>query len=232
MGRKPVPLNLSEEDIAALTALSECEDDFDLARRAKLILALNRGETLNAISKQYGLYPASINYWKQRYREFGVQGLYTFNAEEAFGAPLRDKLLETLQKTPPGGADAWDVALLEKELVFPARKIRRYLEREGIQLRDPEMERVAAEKEARRSNRKLCKFMLTLQLLDGTEPLFRLSTVTNDVIPAPYPKSEYDKDRDLLVEDRDRMLLQLQKLEQALYYEMYVRTALMNFTAR
>lgn len=230
MGRKPVPLNLSEEDIAALTALSEREDDFDLARRAKLILALNRGETLNAISEQYGLYTSSINYWKQRYREFGVQGLYTFNAEEAFGAPLRDKLLETLQKTPPGGADAWDVALLEKELVFPARKIRRYLEREGIQLRDPEMERVAAEKEARRSNRKLCRFKLTLELLDGEERVFGMYTATQDIVPAPLSRAEYGRDPDLRVEDRNRMLLLVQAMERTIYQEMNRLTITMDFS--
>ena len=64
------------------------------------------------------------------------------------------------------------MALLEKELAFPARKIRHYLEREGIQLRDPEMERIAAEKAARRRDRKQCRLQLTLQLLDDEGPSF------------------------------------------------------------
>ncbi len=119
---------------------------------------------------------------------------------------------------------------MEKELAFPARKIRRSLEREGIQLRDPEMERIAAEKAARRRDRRQCRLQLTLQLLDDKEPLFRLSTVTKAVVPAPYPRSVYNKDIDLLVEDRDRMLLLVQRLEQALYQEMYLRTISMDFT--
>ena len=70
------PLILSEEEVEQLKALAHCRSLlFSIVQRAQIVLACGAGETNTAIATRMGLRGMTVGKWRNRYRDFGVEGL-------------------------------------------------------------------------------------------------------------------------------------------------------------
>lgn len=137
MPRKAQPLTYNKKDIIDLNRLSHQTDQPRIAARATMILRCIEGQQIKDIAYDLNERPNTIIYWRRRFAEQGVDGLYNRprgSAANIYGADLRDRLLEALHEEPPDSAKRWTGELLAGKLNVPASVVWRYLRKEGIRL--------------------------------------------------------------------------------------------------
>lgn len=104
--------------------------------RAKIILGCQQGKSVNEIARNLDTYPNKVIDWRNRYMEFGINGL---NDKFRSGKPLKyknlkEELLKAISNPVPKGYGRWDAPLLSKELKCSEDAIWRILKKEGISL--------------------------------------------------------------------------------------------------
>src|SRR5258708_35059801 len=78
--------------------------------RAKLILMLAEGSSFNAIKQQLQTTAPTIVRWKQRFRQYGLEGLDTYHPGQkpsALPPALRARILSATRKKPSDGSTHW-----------------------------------------------------------------------------------------------------------------------------
>jgi len=125
--------------------------------RAKLILMLAEGTSFNTIKRQPQTSAPTMIRWKQRFLEFGMDGLDTYHRGQRASVltpTLRAKILSTTRKKPSDGSTHWSCRRLaatlgvRKDAAYRVRKeaglkphsLKRYLASD-----DPDFERKAAD---------------------------------------------------------------------------------------
>src|SRR5665811_729205 len=129
-----------------------------LVLRARIILALARGQTNREVAEELSIRPATVSKWRARFATKGIGGLadaprsgtpptYTEEAER--------RVLSQLDESPPPGYARWNGSLLAQALGDVSEtQVWRILRRHGISLErrrswcvstDPEFDRKAAD---------------------------------------------------------------------------------------
>src|SRR6266852_1406701 len=132
-----------------------CAED---ARRARMILAIDRGDSFTEIAGALACNRNYISRWKQRFVEDRLAGLYSRNLGRAVSAktPKREaKILAwTLKRKPRDGSTHWSTRKLAKELSVNHMMVARVWAWAGVQphrlehyqvSNDPDFEKKAAE---------------------------------------------------------------------------------------
>jgi transposase len=128
------------------------------ARRARMILALDRGESFTEIARGLSCNRSYISRWKERFLADRLAGLYSRNlgrAVEKDTPKLAAKILAwTLKRKPRDGSTHWSTRKLAKELGVNHMMVARVWARAGLQphrleryqlSRDPDFEKKAAD---------------------------------------------------------------------------------------
>ena len=128
------------------------------ARRARMILAIDRGDSYSAIAQALACNRNYISRWKERFVEDRLAGLYSRNLGRAVSEKtpkLEAKILAwTLKRTPRDGATHWSTRKLAKELSVTHMMVARVWARAGVQphrlehyqlSNDPDFEKKAAD---------------------------------------------------------------------------------------
>lgn len=108
-----------------------------LHERAKIILLALEGVTNLEIAKDLQISRFTVGKWRSRFASKGISGLFD---EARSGKPkkyddnLRNKILKTLEKSPPKGHASWDGKTLSSEVGASDDAVWRILRKEGIQL--------------------------------------------------------------------------------------------------
>src|SRR5213593_4836883 len=128
------------------------------ARRARMILAIDRGDSYSEISGALACNRNYISRWKERFVEDRLAGLYSRNLGRAVSdktPKLESKILAwTLKRKPRDGSTHWSTRKLAKELSVNHMLVARVWARAGVQphrlehyqlSNDPEFEKKAAD---------------------------------------------------------------------------------------
>src|SRR3989454_351848 len=128
------------------------------ARRARMILALDRGESYTEIAGALACNRNYISRWKERFLEDRLAGLYSRNLGRAVSdktPKLEAKILAwTLKRKPRDGSTHWSTRRLAKELAVSHMMVARVWARAGVQphrlehyqvSNDPDFEKKAAD---------------------------------------------------------------------------------------
>jgi transposase len=105
--------------------------------RARIILACLGNANQASVAEELGTRPNTVNKWRNRFIARGLAGLDDAprcGAPVTYGKAHRDKLLKTLETSPPKGQAAWDGKALAKAVGGTASTAWRYLRKDGIQL--------------------------------------------------------------------------------------------------
>ncbi len=106
-----------------------------LVERAKIIVNSLKGQNVSEIAADLHIRPNTVIDWKKRFQQKGIDGLYDLprsGKPKIYGQNFRDKVLETLEKTPPIGQAIWDGPALAKHLNTSTHAVWRVLRKEGI----------------------------------------------------------------------------------------------------
>jgi transposase len=164
------------------------------ARRARMILAIDRGESYTEIAVALACNRNYISRWKERFVEDRLAGLYSRNLGRTVSAKtpkLEAKILAwTLKRKPRDGSTHWSTRKLAKELSVNHMMVARVWARAGVQphrlehyqvSNDPDFEKKAADiiglyLQPPEHAAVFCVDEKTaIQALDRTDPLLPLS---------------------------------------------------------
>lgn len=114
-------VSLSEKDRQNLETLTtKGELPARMFKRAMALLALDRGETLEATAKQLNVTTDSVRAWKKRFEQEGMEGLHD---KPRSGRPVeidgeqRAKITALACSEPPEGYGAWTLRMLADKIV-------------------------------------------------------------------------------------------------------------------
>ena len=132
VGRPMPPLELSEDDVRELQIIANSRSlPHSLVQRAQIVLACGAGETNTSIAKRMGVTGMTVGKWRQRYREFGIEGLHD---ELRPGRPRTyedDKVAEVinraLQTKPSDGSTHWSARSLAAQTGISKSTVHRWL---------------------------------------------------------------------------------------------------------
>src|SRR5260370_2243125 len=130
----------------------------DDARRARLMLLLEAGNTWAAIRDKLDCNDAFIDRWSKRFREERLAGLFSRHAGQEASTltpALEARILEwTLKRTPPDGATQWSTRRLGTQLQVSHMMVARVWAKHGLKpqrldrymaTNDPDFEQKAAD---------------------------------------------------------------------------------------
>ncbi len=139
MPRITPKIEIMQEDKAALLNRANSrtlpKQDVD---RAKMILDSKEGKPVKQIAQELNTYPNKVIYWRQRYVEKGLKGLYDnprSGRPPKYGETFRNSVLKLLGKPPPKGLATWDGPAVAEELDAPVDAVWKVLRKEGINLK-------------------------------------------------------------------------------------------------
>jgi transposase len=138
MPRKTPKIEITPEDKAILLRWAASRTlPRQTVDRAKMILGSEAGIPVKQIAKESNTYPNKVIYWRQRYIEFGLEGLQDkprSGRPTKYDKAFRNKVLKLLKEPPPKGLATWDGPSLSKELDVPVDAVWKVLRKEGINL--------------------------------------------------------------------------------------------------
>lgn len=138
MPRKTPKIEIAFEDKPTLQRWAKSRIlSKQLVDRAKMILSSGEGTPVKQIAQELSTYPNKVIYWRQRYLEFGLNGLQDqprSGRPSIYDDAFRDAVLKLLSNPPPKGLASWDGPELAKELDVPVDAIWKVLRKEGINL--------------------------------------------------------------------------------------------------
>src|SRR5450756_2444657 len=125
--------------------------------RAKLILMLAEGASFNAIKQQLQTTAPTIIRWKQRFRQYGLDGLDTYHPGQkprVLTPALRARILSATRRKPSDGSTHWSCRKLASALGVSKDAVHRVWKEAGLKphrlerymaSNDPEFEAKAAD---------------------------------------------------------------------------------------
>src|SRR5579864_1380459 len=125
--------------------------------RARLILMLAEGASFNAIKRQLQTTAPTIVRWKQRFRQYGLEGLDTYHPGQkpsVLTPALRASILSATRRKPSDGSTHWSCRKLASVLGVSKDAVHRVWQQAGLKPHrlerymardDPEFERKAAD---------------------------------------------------------------------------------------
>ncbi len=125
--------------------------------RAKLILMLAEGASFNAIKRQLQTTAPTIVRWKQRFRQYGLEGLDTYHPGQkprVLTPALRARILSATRRKPSDGSTHWSCRKLASALGVSKDAVHRVWQEAGLKPHrlerymasdDPEFESKAAD---------------------------------------------------------------------------------------
>jgi len=136
-GRPVVPIVLNEDEKMQLESLAKSRAlPHGLVQRAQIVLASADGEANVAIAKRLKLNKATVGKWRQRYREFGIEGLH----EELRPGRPRDhddervaEVINQALQSQPAGATHWSVRAMAEHTGISKSTVQRWFELFGVQ---------------------------------------------------------------------------------------------------
>jgi transposase len=133
------PINLTEEEIAQLTAWARngtTEQRF--AERARIVLAAATGKSTKEIASQMSLRPAKVSKWRTRFGQARLAGLGDnprSGKPPTYGEGTMRRILSVLDEPPPDGHTSWNGRLVAKALGdVTEAQVWRVLRQHGISL--------------------------------------------------------------------------------------------------
>ena len=108
-----------------------------LSYRACIILACLEKRTNLEVAQQMNISRFTVAKWRNRFANKGLDGLTDkprSGKPRKYSTADRNKILQTLEKTPPAGQSTWDGKSLSTATGIPAKAIWKVLQKEGIQL--------------------------------------------------------------------------------------------------
>src|SRR5438309_2432298 len=103
--------------------------------RAKLILMLAEGSSFNAIKRQLQTTAPTIVRWKQRFRQFGLEGLDTYHPGQkpsVLNPALRARILSATRRKPRDGSTHWSCRKLASALDVSKDAVHRVWQEAGL----------------------------------------------------------------------------------------------------
>ena len=103
--------------------------------RAKLILMLAQGASFNGIKRQLQTTAPTIVRWKQRFREYGLEGLDTYHPGQkpsVLTPAVRARILSATRKKPSDGSTHWSCRKLASVLGVSKDAVHRVWQEAGL----------------------------------------------------------------------------------------------------
>ena len=137
--RHATPIELSAEERRTLESwVRSSTTEQRLVLRAQLILAAATGATTAAIAQRFGIRPATVSQWRQRFaaqRLVGLQDRPRSGRRRRYGEAAEGRILARLDQPPPSGYASWSGHLIARALGnVSARQVWRALARHRISL--------------------------------------------------------------------------------------------------
>jgi len=137
--RPATPIELSAEERRTLESwVRASTTEQRLVLRARLIVAAAAGVTTTALARRFGVRPATVSQWRQRFaaqRLLGLQDRPRSGRRRRYGEEVERRILALLDQPPPSGYASWSGRLLARALGnVSARQVWRVLSRHRISL--------------------------------------------------------------------------------------------------
>src|SRR5450755_5108246 len=103
--------------------------------RGKLILMLAEGSSFNAIKRQLQTTAPTIVRWKQRFRQYGLEGLDTYHPGQkprVLTPALRARILSATRRKPGDGSTHWSCRKLASALGVSKDAVHRVWQEAGL----------------------------------------------------------------------------------------------------
>ena len=138
MPRRAPELECSVEDRASLLAITKSRiEEARAVERARIILACLEGKEIQQVAGELDVSIPTVTKWRQRFSLWGLRGL---RDQPRPGKPVtydktfRNRVLATLEESPPAGMSHWDGPALAERLDASVHAVWRVLRRQGIYL--------------------------------------------------------------------------------------------------
>lgn len=109
---KALVLTCTEEDRTTLGRWIRSRTiEARLVELAKIITKCIQGQSVLQIAKDLKIRPNTVIDWRRRFQQGGRAGLHDLprpGKPPIYGQEFRNKVLETLEQTPPAGQAVWD----------------------------------------------------------------------------------------------------------------------------
>ena len=151
MGRTAVQITCDEEDRKALERLAAGRTEpKQTVERARIILGCLAGRRVKEIAREGRTRPNTVIKWRTRFAESGLKGLKDAprpGAKRIYDESFRNRVLATLEKSPPSGQAAWDGPAVAAAVKGSVHAVWRVLRKEGVCLQRQRSWCVSTDKE-------------------------------------------------------------------------------------
>ena len=151
MPRKALKIEISLEEKRHLERLAHGRVvPQHLAQRAQIILDCSNGKENREVAKDRNVCEQTVAKWRMRFLQKRLMGLDDFprsRTPSKYGKDLKEKILKTLETSPPRGLACWDGGSLAMVLNVPKYAVWGILREEGIQLQRKRSWCVSTDKE-------------------------------------------------------------------------------------
>lgn len=138
MSRKAVTLNCTEKEKRQLEKWANgAKLEKRLHQRAQIILTCLEKKTNLQVAEQLDISRFTVAKWRTRFANKRLDGLIDHprsGKPKKYGPALRDKILRTLEASPPTGQSTWDGKSLAIAVEASDQAVWKILQKEGIQL--------------------------------------------------------------------------------------------------
>ena len=136
-GRPIAPIVLSDDDKSQLMSIAHSRTlPHGVVRRAQIVLACAEGETNTSIAQRMHLTKATVGKWRQRYRDYGIEGLHD---ELRAGRPRTHEddrvaeVINTALQSKPAEGTQWSVRSMAQHSGVSKSTVQRWFNLFGLQ---------------------------------------------------------------------------------------------------
>ena len=151
MARTAMQITCVDEDKKTLERLAAGRTEpRQTVERARIILGCLAGRRVTEIARECRTRPNTVIKWRTRFAESGLKGLEDAprpGAKRIYDEDFRNRVLATLEKSPPPGQAAWDGPAMATAVKGSAHAVWRVLRKEGICLQRQRSWCVSTDKE-------------------------------------------------------------------------------------
>lgn len=136
MARKIIPIEITEAQRGELTIMSrslKMENRYVI--RSRIILLSSEGKTMDYIVKETGTTRKVVNKWRQRFRQFGIDGLKDAKRPGKTPKITAEQKAMVIQKAcskPEGGYTNWSQERIAKEVGMSQSRVFQILKEAGL----------------------------------------------------------------------------------------------------
>jgi transposase len=129
-----ITCSAEEKETLERLALSRTEP-MQSVERARIILACLAGERVKEIARRCHTRPNTVIKWRVRFSQHGLKGLEDAprpGAQRVYDEDFRNRVLATLEKSPPAGQACWDGPAVASAVNGSVHAVWRVLRKEGV----------------------------------------------------------------------------------------------------